>query len=113
MVASDCILYNPAYDESQIKFEQEKTAHIKNLFMSKKSTIFVQSIWNLVKIFISWGIHFHQVSWGLEKNCGFFTNGYFLNVCCFFYSDLMIEIVYYTCCSKEILATEFENLTHH
>ena len=36
----------------------------------------------------SWGNHFHQVSWGLDKNCRFFTNGQVLNVSCFFYSDL-------------------------
>ena len=48
--------------------------------ISKKSTIFVQSSWKLVKIIISWGNHFHKVSWGLEKNCGFFINGQFLNM---------------------------------
>ena len=53
----------------------------------KKSTIFVQSLWNLVKIITLWGNHFHQVSWGLDKNCGFFTNGQFLSVSGFFYSD--------------------------
>ena len=34
-----------------------------------------------------WDNHFHQVSWGLDKKCGFFTNGQFLNVCGFFCSD--------------------------
>ena len=34
------------------------------------------------------GNHFHQVSWGLDKNCRFFTNGQVLNVSCFFHSDL-------------------------
>ena len=49
----------------------------------KKSTIFVQSSWNFVKIITSWGNHFFQVSWWLEKNCGFFISVQFLNVCVF------------------------------
>ena len=36
-----------------LKSEQQKTAHIQKLAINKKSTIFVQSIWNLVKIIIS------------------------------------------------------------
>ena len=28
----------------------------------------------------SWGNYFHQVSWGLDKKCGFFSNGQFFNV---------------------------------
>ena len=55
---------------------QQKTAHIQKLAINKKSTIFVQSFWNLVKIITSWDNHF--------KNCGFFINGQFLNVCRFF-----------------------------
>ena len=31
----------------------------------------------------SWDDYFHQVSWGLDKKCGFFFNGQFLNVSCF------------------------------
>ena len=34
---------------SQVKSEQQKTAHIQKLAINKKSTIFVQSFWNLVK----------------------------------------------------------------
>ena len=53
----------------------------------KRSTIFVQSSWNFVKMIIPWGDYFHQVSWGLNKKCGFFTNGQFLSLCQFFPSD--------------------------
>ena len=54
----------------------------------KKSTVFVQSWWYLVKMISSSVNHFHQVSWGLNKNCRFFNIGQFLSVSGFFYSDL-------------------------
>ena len=66
-----------------LKSEQQKTAHIQKLAINKNSTNFVQSFWNLVKIITSWGNHFPQVSWWLDKNFGFFINVHFLNVCCF------------------------------
>ena len=66
----------------------KKTGHVQNLAKNKKSTIFVQYLWNLVKMITSRGNHFHQVSSGLDKNYGFFIDGQFLNVCFFFYSDL-------------------------
>ena len=66
-------------------FSPHSKLYLIELATSKKSTIFVQSSWNLVKIFISWGIHFDQVSWGLDKRCGFFTCGQFLNVGPFFW----------------------------
>ena len=59
--------------------------------LSKKrgtSKSFVQSSWNLVKIIISWANHFHQVSWGSDKKCGFLTNGQFLGVGPFFWPRL-------------------------
>ena len=62
----------------------KKTRHVQNLAISKKTTILVQSSWNLVKIIASWGNRFHQVSWRLDKNCGFFNNSQYLNVCGFF-----------------------------
>ena len=34
------------------------------------------------------GNHFHQVSWGLDKTCGFFTNGQVLSVSGFFTQTL-------------------------
>ena len=37
-----------------------------------------------MKMINSWGNNFHQVSWGLDKNCGLFINGEFLNMCSFF-----------------------------
>ena len=68
----------------------KKRAHIQKLAFSEKSTFFAQSSWNLVKIITTWGNHFHQVSWGLDKKCRFFTNGQFLNVGPFFDSDFII-----------------------
>ena len=47
----------------------------QKLAIIKKSTFFIQSSWNLVKIIISWAKYFDQVSWRLDKKCGFFTNG--------------------------------------
>ena len=32
----------------------------------------------------SWDEYFHKVSWGLDKECGFFDNSPFLNMCGFF-----------------------------
>ena len=37
----------------------------------------------------SWEDFFHQVSWGLDKKCGFFTNGQFLSVSGFFTQTLL------------------------
>ena len=66
----------------------KRTRHIQKFTISKKCTIFFQSSWNLVKMNASLVNHFHQVSWGLNKNCGFFTNSQFLSVSDFSYSDL-------------------------
>ena len=63
--------------------EQQKAAHIQKLAINKKSTIFVQSSWNLGKIIASWGNHFHQFTERLDQSCGFFINGQLLNVCRF------------------------------
>ena len=49
-------------------------------YIHKKSTFFVRSSWSLVNIITTWDNHFLKVSWGLEKNCGFFINGQFLNM---------------------------------
>ena len=38
------------------------------------------------------GNHFHQVSRGLGKNCGFFINGEVLNMCGFFYTQTLVKI---------------------
>ena len=52
--------------------------------ISKKSTFFIQSSWNLVRIIITWGDYFHHVSWWFDEKCRFFTDGQFLSGCCFF-----------------------------
>ena len=51
-------------DLDKVKSGAKKTGHFQKLAINKKSTIFVLSSWNLVKIITSWGNHFHQVSWG-------------------------------------------------
>ena len=60
--------------EILLKSEQKKTGHDQKLAINKKSTIFVQSLWNLVKMINSWGNYFHQGSWGLDKNFEFLTS---------------------------------------
>ena len=47
-----------------LKSGAKKTGHAQKLAINKRSTIFVLSSWNLVKIITSWVNHFHQVSWG-------------------------------------------------
>ena len=56
-----------------------KMWHIQTLAISKKSTIFVPSSWQLMKM-----INFHQISWGFEKNCWCFTHSQFW-VCLYFF----------------------------
>ena len=63
---------------------EEKKRHVRKLSISKKFTYFVQSSWNLVKIITSRDSYFHKVSWWLEKNCGFFINGWFWTYLVFF-----------------------------
>ena len=43
----------------------------------KKSTIFSQFLWDLVKMTTLWVGHFDQVSNKLEKNCGYFNKSIF------------------------------------
>ena len=40
----------------------------------KKSTIFAQSLWNLVEMIILWVNNFHQVTWESGKNCRSYSN---------------------------------------
>ena len=54
----------------------------------KNPHFFFLSSWNFVKMIIERSSYFHQVSWGLEKNRGFFTNGKFLSVGSFFTQTL-------------------------
>ena len=42
--------------------------------INKKSTIVAQSLWNLVKIFISWVLYVVGISTILNQNCGFYIN---------------------------------------
>ena len=65
---------------------------MQKLAINRKSTFFVRSLWNLVKIINSWGNHFHKVSWRLDKKCRFITYGQFLNVSCFFLLRPYIKI---------------------
>ena len=63
----------------------KKTGHVQKLATNKKSTIFVQSLWNLVKMITSWGNYFHQLPWGWAKNADFSSMAKFW---IFFYSYL-------------------------
>ena len=45
-----------------LKSEEKKMRHVQKLTDSKKSTFFVVSSWNLVKIFTSLVFHFYHVS---------------------------------------------------
>ena len=58
-----------------LKSEAKKTGHFQKMAIIKKSMIFVLSSCNLGKMITSWVDHFHQVSWGYDRKCGFFTNG--------------------------------------
>ena len=51
---------NPSQED--LKSGSKKTRHIQKLAISKKSTFFVQSSWKFVKMIISKGNYFHQVS---------------------------------------------------
>ena len=72
---------------SHVKTGSKKIRHFQKLAISEKSTFFVPSSWNLVKKIASWGNHFHQVSWGYNQKCVFFTNGQFFEQSNFFDLD--------------------------
>ena len=76
------------YNTMNYELWNKKRANVLKLAIRKKSTVFIQSSWNLVKMTSLWDTYFHQVSWGLDKNCGFFINGQFLNVSPFFVPHL-------------------------
>ena len=72
---------------SKQKFRQENKVWVKKTdtkseiifyVFIKKSTIFIQSLWNLVEISYSWVPYFSKVSQWLGKNCGFFNKCIFL-----------------------------------
>ena len=52
----------------------------QKLLINKKSTMFFKSSQNLMKMIIKYGNYFQEVTKGLDKNCGFFINGQFLNL---------------------------------
>ena len=64
--------------QGSILKSEAKKRDTQKLAIDKKSSIFVLSSWNLVKVTTSWDDHFHQVSWEKDKNCGSFINGQFL-----------------------------------
>ena len=66
------------------------------LFRILKSTIFTQR--NLVKVRYSWGPHFGQVSWWLNKNCGCFNKSIFLSESEFAWDTLHLDV-----CNEVIL----------
>jgi len=61
---SEMIFNLRSYDINLLKSEWKKKRHVQKLAMNKKSTIFVLSPWNLVKMITQRGDHFHQLSWG-------------------------------------------------
>ena len=71
--------------------------------INKKSTIFVLFSWNFGKVIASWVDYFHQVSWGLNKNCGFFINGQLFNVCDFFLTQSLFAVCGISFCSTYLL----------
>ena len=53
----------------------------KNFCVSKKSTIFLQYLWNFVKITASCVGNFAWISAKLDENCGFFIDDEVLRLC--------------------------------
>ena len=62
----------------------EKSRQAQYLAINKKSIIVVLSLWNLVKIFISWVIHVVWISAWLDQDCGFFISEQVLGLSTFF-----------------------------
>ena len=53
--------------------------------INKKSTFVVQSLWNFVKMFLSWVLYVPVISARLDQNCRFFINSQVLGLSTFFY----------------------------
>ena len=62
---------------------QKKSGQAQNLANSKKSTILLQSLENLVKIITSWVDLVARISAWSDQNCGLFTDSKVLGVCTF------------------------------
>ena len=68
------LLHKETSLHAKIEGESKLFGLAQKFAINKKSTIVVQSLWNLVKIFISWVLYVARISAGLDQNCGFFTN---------------------------------------
>ena len=66
-----------------VKDDAWKRAQTKNFCVSKESTIFLQSLWNLVKITTSCVGNFAWISAKLDENYGSFINDEVLSLCPF------------------------------
>ena len=71
---------------------QKVIALAQKYAINKKSTIFVSSLWNLVKMTNSWVDYIGRISAQLDVNCGFFTNSIFLGQCNYFLYTLYISL---------------------
>ena len=78
------ILFHNLANQWYSKVWVKKTGHIQNLVISKKIYNFCPILMKLSENDCPWANHFHQVSWGLDKNSWFFTIGQYLNLTCFF-----------------------------
>ena len=87
-MASDVLV--GLFRNTVIKSGSNKVRQVQQLAISKESTYFFLSSWNLVKIITSWGDLFHQVSWEYDKKWGFLIGGWFLNVSNFFDPDFRL-----------------------
>ena len=64
----------------------------QNLAITEKSTIFVLSLWNLLKIIISWVLSVARILAWLELNYEVFINGQVLAYFTFFFSPSMYHL---------------------
>ena len=71
------------FSYSQVEGDKEKSRQIQKFAPWKKST-FAQSSLNFVKPTTSFVDNIDQVSWWLDKNCGFFSRSQFLDQSTFF-----------------------------
>ena len=69
-----------------IEIDAKKIRLAQNSSITKKSTDFCQSLWNLTKIISSWVSQIAWISAWLDKNCRFFTYGEILSQSNFFAS---------------------------
>ena len=82
--------------KSDLKSDAKKIRHFQELGISKKSTIFIVTSPNFVKLFTSFGNNLDKVSWKLDKHCKFFTNDQVLDVSDFFCIRLYMYIMIFS-----------------